>query len=65
MEIIEWSLVLPPDSESVLLVCDDEEDGLKIVDVLNKGGKGKGGVHVSSVGVVCRVPFIFTRCVSK
>ena len=53
------------DSESILWICDDEEDGMEIVDVLSKGYAGSGAVCVSSVGVVCRVPFIATRYVSN
>ena len=64
VNIVEWSLVLSSDSESVLLVCDGDEDGLKSVDVL-EDDSGTGGICVSSIGMVCRVPFFATRCVSN
>ena len=64
VEIVKWSLVLSSDSESVLLACDGKEEGLS-VDMLIVGDEGSGGVCMSSSGVVCRVPFSATRCVSN
>ena len=64
VEIVEWSLVLSSESDSVLLVYDGEKHGLS-VDILIVGDEGSGCVCVLSSGVVCRVPFSAKRCMSN
>ena len=54
-DIVDWSLVLSSELESVLLVCHGDEDGLVSVDVLIEGVEGSGHVCVC----VCLLKLLF------
>ena len=59
VEIVDWSLVISSETDTVLLVCDGKEHRLS-VDILFVVDEGS-----RDVCVVCRVPFSATRYVSN